>query len=132
MPNRTQIKAKLLISKDNSANPTRVSYNSGDVEVVNTTAYSEDSSAFLKLAPSAADVQVRLGSLSKAEVLMVIPRADGVSVKIVCTGQILADALPIPLKKDHPFIVCSDVIEVYLSNSSTTDSADVEVGASGN
>lgn len=129
---RTQVKCKLLISLDNAANPQRVTYNSGDVEKIDTTSYAESCSKYLKLVPSAADVQVDMGSLAKADVLMIVPRTEDVSVKIVCTGQVLADALPMPLKKDFPFMLASDVIEVYLSNASASDSAEVEIGAAGN
>lgn len=132
MPNRTYVKAKLLISKDNNANPQRVSYNSGDVEKIDSITYSEDCSKYLKLAPSTVDQQVSLDTITTAEVLCLVPRTDGVSVKLVCAGQVLADALPMPLKKDYPLIIASSVIGVYLSNSSTADSAEIELGAAGN
>jgi hypothetical protein len=129
---RTYMKTKLLISQDNSANPSQVAFNSGDVEYVDATLYNEESSKTLSIAPSTVDQQVSLDTIAVAAIVFAKTDATGVTIKLVPPDKVLADVSAMTLKAGMPLVVPCDTIEVYVSNPSTTDSAKVTVAAVGN
>lgn len=130
---RVEVKAKLLISNDNSSNPTDIAFNSGDKSDVNTDDFAEATSKVLKLAPSAADEEVDLDNIASVRRIMILTDAEQVSVTLVPTGAVLADCTAIPLEANCPFVMGTlGLVKVYVSNGDGAASATVKIGAAGN
>lgn len=129
---RVELKSKLLISNDNNANPTDVVFNSGDKLVTNTADFAESTSKLLDLAPSVSEQQVNLDNIASAKVVMLYTEADGIEVILVPTGSVKADCAALKLNAGYPMSFGSDIVAIYLSNTSSATSAKVRVGAAGN
>lgn len=129
---RTEVKAKLLISNDNSAQPQDIVFNSGDQSKVDSSVFNESSSKILGLDPSTVDEQVNLDNITSVAVLMMFTTAPAVSVTIVPTGAVKADCSPLKLAAGYPLVIGSDIAEIYVSNADTLASAKVRIGVAGN
>lgn len=129
---RVEMKAKLLISNDNSATPQDIAFNSGDKTKIDSSAFAEASSKVYKLAANTTDEQVDLDNITTVGGLMVMTDDDDVSVTLVPTGKTLGDCSALPLLAGYPLVIGSSIIGIYLSNADLTDAKTVKIGAVGN
>lgn len=128
---RVEVKAKLLISNDNLANPQDIAFNSGDKQDVNTADMAEAASEVLKIDPSVTDQELSLGSITSVSRLFLYTDNEDVSVTLVPTGKVLADCSAIKLLAGVPCVLGSDLVKVYASNADDEDSATLRFGVAG-
>ena len=131
MPLRTYVEAKMLISQDNAANPQEPTFNSGSKNFTDTTNYNESSGLTFDVPAGATDLQVSMGSIAIAEILYLMAKGDGLSVKLVPHGELLADTLGYEMLTGVPAIIPFKVIGIYVSNSDTA-AHKLVIGAAGN
>lgn len=131
MPLRVYTEGKLLISQDNAANPQEPTFNSGAKNFTDTATYNESAGFTFDVAAGASDVQIPLGSVAVADLLYLMAKGAGLSVKLVPQGKVLADVEAYQMLPNAPAILPFKVIELYVSNSSLS-AQKLIVGAAGN
>lgn len=129
---RVEVKAKLLISNDNLANPQDIVFSSGDQSKIDSTTFSEADSKLVDLPASTTDQQVNLDNIASAVVIMAYTTADTCKITLVPTGSVKADCSPMKLLAGYPLVIGSDIAEIYLSNTSSSTAIKVRVGIAGN
>ena len=129
---RVDLKAKLVISNDNSSTPTDIVFNSGDQAKVDTSTFNEADSKLIDLPPATVEQQVNMDNIASAAVVMMYTSSDGIEVILVPTGKVKADCSALKLSAGYPLLIGSDIAAIYLSNTSIASSAKVRVGVAGN
>lgn len=128
---RVYVEGKLLISQDNATNPQEPTFNSGSKNFTDVATYNESAGYTFDVPMGTIDAQINMGSIGTAQVMYLMAKGADLSVKLVPTGQVLADALSFKLLQDVPAILPFQIIEVYVSNSGTA-SEKLVFGAAGN
>lgn len=128
---RVYAEGKLLISQDNATNPTEQTFNSGSKSSVNTTDYNESASYTFDVPAGASDSQIPLGSLASAELVYLMAKGPGLTIKLVPVGEVLADTLAYEIIENVPAIIPFKIHQVYVSNPTAT-AQKLILGAAGN
>lgn len=128
---RVYAEAKVLISQDNATNPQEPTFNSGSKNFTDTSTYNESVGFTFDVPASAVDTQVSLGSLTSAELVYLMAKGTGLTVKLVPVGGSLGATPAHTIIANVPAVIPFKIKEVYVSNPGVS-AIKLVIGAAGN
>lgn len=128
---RVYIQANLLISQDNSNNPQETTFSSGTKTYIDAATYAGSVGTTVNVAPGATDVQLSLEGMTEVDVVYLMAKNAGLTVKLVPVGGSLGTTPGYTLLTGCPCIAPFEIEAVYVSNSGS-GVAQLIYGAAGN
>lgn len=131
MPLRVYAQANVLISQDNVANPQEPTFGSGSKTFIDAATYAASAGTTVNVAAGATDVQLSLEGMAEADLVYLMAKSTGLSVKLVPVGGSLGATPAYVMLLGCPCILPFKISEIYVSNSGGSP-GQLVFGAAGN
>lgn len=128
---RISSSCELQISQDNVTVPQELTFSSGKKTYINSSSYNESAAKTFLVDVDANDMQIDLGSIAVSEIMFLLAKGPGLSVKLVPQGGTLINTPAMVLLENAPAILPFKIEAVYVSNSDTAAQTLI-IGAAGN